>query len=99
MLSMGAKGVISVLSNVLPVQTVELCRKFFSGDVQGSAAMQLELLPLIKALFSEVNPIPVKAAMHALGYCENNIRLPLTEMEEAHKERLFAEMRKFDLKV
>ncbi len=99
MLSMGAKGVISVLSNVLPIQTVELCRKFFTGDVQGSAAMQLELLPLIKALFCEVNPIPVKAAMHALGFCENNIRLPLTEMEEAHKARLLEEMRKFGLNV
>ena len=99
MLSMGAKGVISVLSNVLPIQTVELCRKFFNGDVQGSAAMQLQLLPLIKALFSEVNPIPVKAAMHALGFCENNIRLPLTEMEEAHKAHLLEEMRKCGLDV
>ncbi len=99
MLSMGAKGVISVLSNVVPSQTVELCRRFFSGDIGGSAAMQLELLPLIKALFCEVNPIPVKAAMHALGYCEQNIRLPLTDMEETHLERLLSEMRKCGLSV
>ena len=94
MLSMGAKGVISVLSNVLPDKTVEICRKFFNNDVKGSAAMQLQYLPLIKALFSEVNPIPVKAAMHAMGFCDNNIRLPLTEMEEEHKQVLFAEMKK-----
>lgn len=93
-MSMGGKGVISVLSNVLPAKTVELCQKFFRGDVKGAAAMQVEMLPLINALFSEVNPIPVKAAMAAMGFCEDYLRLPLTSMEEAHKAVLLNEMRK-----
>ncbi len=92
-LSLGGKGVISVLSNVLPAKTVQMCRKFFAGDVAGSCAMQLELLPLIHALFSEVNPIPVKAAMAAMGFCEDYLRLPLTPMEDAHREVLLNEMR------
>ena len=86
-------GVISVLSNVAPKQTIEICDRFFAGDVAGSAKLQLELLPLIQALFSEVNPIPVKAAMAAQGWCENYLRLPLTEMEPAHEEKLLAIMR------
>ena len=93
-MSMGGKGVISVLSNVLPAKTVELCQKFFRGDVKGAAAMQMEMLPLINALFSEVNPIPVKAAMAAMGFCEDYLRLPLTSMEEAHRKVLLEEMRK-----
>ena len=80
-LSLGGKGVISVLSNVVPRDTVAICDKFFAGDVKGAAALQLQYLPLIDALFSEVNPIPVKAAMAALGWCENSLRLPLTPME------------------
>ena len=96
-LSMGGSGVISVLSNVMPAQTAEMCARFFRGDVAGSAAMQCEYLPLINALFSEVNPIPVKAAMAAMGWCENYVRLPLTEMEDAHRETLFAIMRRFAL--
>ena len=88
LLSMGGSGVISVLSNVMPAATVEMCRKFFDGDVAGSAKMQCDLLPLINALFSEVNPIPVKAAMAAMGWCENIVRLPLTPMEEAHWAKL-----------
>ena len=88
LLSMGGSGVISVLSNVMPAATVEMCRKFFDGDVAGSARMQMDLLPLINALFSEVNPIPVKAAMAAMGWCENFVRLPLTPMEEAHWQKL-----------
>ena len=87
-LAMGGKGVISVLSNVMPARTVEICRRFFDGDVAGSARLQCELLPLINALFSEVNPIPVKAAMAAMGWCENYVRLPLTPMEDAHWEKL-----------
>ncbi len=87
-LSMGGKGVISVLSNVAPKQTVEICNKFFAGDVKGAAELQCRYLPLINALFSEVNPIPVKAAMHAMGWCENYLRLPLTPMESAHWEHL-----------
>ena len=87
-LSMGGKGVISVLSNVAPKQTMEICNKFFAGDIKGAAELQCRYLPLINALFSEVNPIPVKAAMHAMGWCENYLRLPLTPMESAHWEHL-----------
>lgn len=87
-LAMGGAGVISVLSNVMPAETVEICTRFFNGDVEGSADLQCQLMPLIKALFSEVNPIPVKAAMAAMGYCENYVRLPLTPMESAHEHVL-----------
>ena len=87
-LSMGGKGVISVLSNVAPKQTMDICRKFFAGDVKGAAELQCRYLPLINALFSEVNPIPVKAAMAAMGWCENYLRLPLTPMESKHWETL-----------
>ena len=93
-MALGGKGVISVLSNVMPKETVEICDRFFSGDVSGSLKLQLKYLPLIKALFSEVNPIPVKAAMSAMGYGEDYLRLPLTPMEEAHRRVLFAEMKK-----
>ena len=93
LLSMGGAGVISVLSNVLPRKTVELCDRFFAGDVAGSAALQLELFPLVRALFSEVNPIPVKVAMAEMGFCRNILRLPLTQMEPKHAEVLFQRMR------
>lgn len=92
-LSLGGKGVISVLSNVMPRQTVEMCRRFFQGDAAGAAQLQLQLLPLIDALFCEVNPIPVKAAMAAMGYGENYLRLPLTPMEPAHEQELLRLMR------
>ncbi|MBQ7558987.1 MAG: 4-hydroxy-tetrahydrodipicolinate synthase [Synergistaceae bacterium] len=92
-LSMGGKGVISVLSNPAPKKTVEICDRFFAGDVKGAAALQCEMLPLINALFSEVNPIPVKAAMAAMGFCENYLRLPLVPMEEAHWLKLEAIMK------
>ena len=87
-LSMGGSGVISVLSNVMPAQTHEMCARFFDGDLAGAARLQMYYLPLINALFSEVNPIPVKAAMAAMGWCENYLRLPLTPMEEAHWAKL-----------
>lgn len=87
-LSLGGKGVISVLSNVMPRQTAEMCRRFFDGDIAGSTKMQLDLLPLINALFSEVNPIPVKAAVAAMGFCENYLRMPLTPMEPQNWEVL-----------
>ena len=87
-LAMGGSGVVSVLANLMPKRTSELCHRFFDGDVAGSRAMQCELLPLINALFCEVNPIPVKAAMAAMGFCENYVRLPLTPMEDAHWQRL-----------
>lgn len=98
-LSLGGSGVISVLSNILPQETVAMCRKYFDGDVQGAAQMQLHYLPLIKALFCEVNPIPVKAAMAAMGFCENFVRLPLTTMEEEHREHMLALMRAEGLRV
>lgn len=87
-LSLGGKGVISVLANVCPKQTSELCKKYFAGDVQEACRMQLHFLPLIHALFSEVNPIPVKAAMADMGFCENYVRLPLTAMTEAKHNEL-----------
>lgn len=98
-LSVGGSGVISVLSNVFPRETSQLCHKFFEGDIQGALRMQLDYLPLINALFCEVNPIPVKAAMAAMGYCQDYLRLPLTPMEDAHKENLLALMRQRGLRV
>ena len=98
-LALGGKGVISVLSNPMPRATAEICKKFFAGDVAGAAAMQLDLLPLINALFCEVNPIPVKAAMAAMGYCENSVRLPLTVMEEANEAKLLTLMKEQGLQV
>ena len=92
LLAMGGQGVISVLSNIMPARTVEMCDRFFRGDIAGSAALQKELLPLINALFCEVNPIPVKAAMAAMGYCDGTIRLPLTPMEDEHWQKLRALM-------
>lgn len=92
-LSLGGKGVISVLSNVAPADTVAICDKFFAGDVKGSAALQLDYLPLIDALFCEVNPIPAKAAMAAMGWCENSLRLPLTPMEPENEEKLIGLMK------
>lgn len=96
-LSLGGKGVISVLSNPMPRATSEICHKFFNGDFEGSLKMQLDLLPLVNALFCEVNPIPVKAAMSAMGYGENSLRLPLTPMEKAHEDKLLALMREQNL--
>ena len=92
LLSMGGAGVISVLSNIMPARTVEMCDRWFRGDIAGAAALQCELLPLINALFSQVNPIPVKAAMAAMGWCENYVRLPLTPMEEEPWQKLRALM-------
>lgn len=96
-LSLGGKGVISVLSNLLPKKTSELCKRFFEGDVETSRRMQLQYLPLVNALFCEVNPIPAKAAMAKMGFCENYLRLPLTTMEPAHAEKLYALMREQNL--
>lgn len=92
-MSLGGKGVISVLSNVLPKKTVEICNRFFQGDVAGARELQLELLPLIHALFSEVNPIPVKAAMAKMGFCKNYLRLPLVEMNKEKEAVLFERMK------
>lgn len=93
-MSMGGLGCISVLSNVIPRQTVEICERFFRGDIAGAAELQMRYLPLINALFCEVNPIPAKAAMATMGFCEDVLRLPLTPMESANRERLLGCMRK-----
>ena len=93
-LSMGGLGCISVLSNLLPKETCEITRRYFAGDVAGAAELQMHYVPLIQALFCEVNPIPAKAAMAAMGYCEDVLRLPLTPMESANRERLLACMRR-----
>lgn len=93
-LSMGGLGCISVLSNLLPRETCEITRRYFAGDVAGAAELQMHYVPLIQALFCEVNPIPAKAAMAAMGYCEDVLRLPLTPMESANRERLLACMRR-----
>lgn len=98
-LSLGGKGVISVLSNVAPKETADMCKKYFEGDTKGSLSLQLKYLPLVKALFSEVNPIPVKAAMAAMGFCKDYVRLPLTPMEDAHKKVLIDEMKKQGIEI
>ena len=96
-LSLGGKGVISVLSNIMPKATQKMCDDYMSGNVEEARRAQLKLLPLINALFCEVNPIPVKAAVAAMGYCENYVRLPLTVMEAQHEEKLLALMKEQNL--
>ncbi len=98
-LSLGGKGVISVLSNLLPNETSRMCHSFMNGDTKTAAELQLKYLPLCNALFSEVNPIPVKAAMSKMGYCENYLRLPLTAMEAANEEKLFAAMKESGINI
>ena len=95
----GGKGVISVLSNLLPGETSEMCHKVLEGDVAGAMELQKKYLKLTNALFSEVNPIPVKAAMSAMGFCENYLRLPLVPMEEAHEAILLDCMRNAGIEV
>ena len=99
LMAMGGIGAISVLSNILPRETVEITERFFAGDVAGAAELQCRYHALIDALFCEVNPIPVKAAVAAMGFTENTLRLPLTEIEEGHKQTLLALMRKEGLAV
>ena len=99
MLSMGAKGCISVVSNVVPAETVAMTDAWFAGNIQEAAAIQCKLLPLINALFSEVNPIPAKAAVSAMGYGEEHLRLPLTPMEDGTRAVLLEEMRKLGVQV
>ena len=96
-LSLGGKGVISVLSNIMPKETSDMCKLYMEGKTAEALKMQLDLLPLIDALFIEVNPIPVKAAVAKMGYGENYLRLPLTPMEDAHAEKLYALMREQNL--
>ena len=96
-LSLDGLGVISVLSNVAPRQTHEICQSFFDGDVAKAREMQLKALPLCDALFCEVNPIPVKKAMALLGKCKEVYRAPLCEMEDAHAELLEKEMKNYGI--
>ena len=98
-LSLGGKGVISVLSNVAPQETHDMCQKFFDGDVAGSREIQLKAMDLVDALFCEVNPIPVKAAMNLMGWNVGGLRAPLTVMEEANQQRLAKAMEEFGIKL
>ncbi len=97
LMSVGCKGVISVLSNVMPKETADLTHLALAGDFAGAAALQLKLLPFIKALFSETSPIPCKAAMAMLGKCEEEVRLPLVPMQAATRERMADVMRELGL--
>lgn len=94
LMALGGIGAISVLSNVLPRESVMITDSFFKGDIQKSAELQCKYHDLIDALFCEVNPIPVKAAMAAMGFCKNYLRLPLTTMEEANEKKLLEIMKK-----
>ncbi len=96
-LSLGGKGVISVLSNIAPQQTHDICAAFFAGNAMESARLQLAAIPLIEALFCEVNPIPVKAAMNMMGKGAGPLRLPLTEMEPQNQVRLRAAMEAYGI--
>ena len=96
-LSLGGVGVISVLSNIMPKATSDMCKYYFEGKIEESRRLQLRLLPLVNALFSEVNPIPAKAAVAAMGYCENYVRLPLTVMEKENEAKLLELMKKENL--
>ena len=93
LMSLGGKGVISVLSNIAPQETHDMCQKWFDGDIEGSRAMQFKYLELIKALFCEVNPIPVKTAMNIMGFNAGPLRLPLCDMDPANYARLEAAMK------
>ena len=95
----GGKGVISVLSNPLPGETSRMCHLALEGDMVGATELQNKYLALVNALFCEVNPIPVKAAMAAMGYCENYLRLPLTPMEEQNQAKLLARMKEVGIYV
>lgn len=99
LLSLGGKGVISVLANIAPEYTHDICEKFFAGDIAGSRDMQLGALPLIEKLFCEVNPIPVKKACNLMGMEVGPLRMPLTEMTDENAAKLAAEMTKFGLKL
>ena len=98
-LAMGGMGCISVLSNVIPTETVAITDKFFAGDVAGAAKLQCDYMPLVRSLFCECNPIPVKAAMAAMGFCENYLRLPLVPMEEDHYQTMLQRMRALGIDV
>ena len=96
-LSLGGKGVISVLSNVVPRETHDICQLYFDGKTQDAAKLQLKLLKLANTLFCEVNPVPVKTAMGLLGLCSDEMRLPLCEMDDANREKLISVMKSYNL--
>lgn len=96
-MSLGGIGVISVLANVAPKETHDICAKYLAGDVKGSAELQLKALPLVDALFSEVNPIPVKKAMRLMGHEVGPLRMPLTELTEGNTEKLAKAMKDFGI--
>ena len=96
-LSLGGKGVISVLANPMPQETHDICRLYFEGKTTEAAKLQLKLLEFTNLLFCEVNPVPVKAAMAEMGFCDNEIRLPLSEIEDSNREKLLCSMRKLSL--
>ena len=97
LLSMGGKGVISVLAHVAPRETHDICQLFFDGKIEQSRQLQLELLELINALFSDVNPIPVKAALHFMDFCELEYRLPLCPPSNKTQYRLYEALREYQL--
>ena len=99
MLAMGGAGTISVISNIAPKESVAMTDAFFAGDLAAAAKMQCDLLPLVNACFCEVNPIPAKAGVSAMGFGEEYLRLPLTPMEDQNRAVLFAEMRKLGIEV
>lgn len=99
LLALGGKGVISVLSNVAPQETHDICEKFFNGDVAGSRELQLRALPLVEQLFCEVNPIPVKRAMALMGMDCGPLRMPLTQITEEHEKALAKAMRDFGIQM
>lgn len=98
-LSLGGKGVISVVANILPKDTHDICEKYFKGDYHEALELQLKMLPIIKALFIETNPIPVKTAMNVLGWNVGDLRLPLVNMLENNKDYLKKEMQNYGLKL
>ena len=93
-MSLGGKGVISVVANILPDETHDICERFLTGDTDGARRLQLDMLELINSLFIEVNPVPIKTAMRILGYEVGNLRLPLGEMSEENREKLAASLKK-----
>ncbi len=99
LLSLGGKGVISVMANVAPQETHDICEKYFAGDVAGSAALQLKAIPLIEQLFCEVNPIPVKRAVSLMGFECGPLRMPLTQITLEHEKALVQAMKDFGIKL
>jgi 4-hydroxy-tetrahydrodipicolinate synthase len=96
-LAVGGKGVISVIANILPRDTHNLCEYWFRGDVKKAQELHLKMFPLVKALFIETNPIPIKAAMGMLGLCSDELRLPLVPMEEKNREKLYQALKNYGL--